>query len=298
MNLGKIGIKVIIRAKLHTVLIKPAAVLSFENSFSCKKEYLFHRYYRIGKNHRAILYIAAPQIEKPGNIIKGGKQMDVRSLCFHFLPHPLKFFFCTKAAVAFLKQKSGMMNQRRAIRPDFFCKIKLPAQTSPFLFQNFLEASGLVCLNHSAVKSETLSLKKVCFQILLKRRHPRLSHLHQQNAGACELLPRLNKVSAIRKKSGLTLRHHQRTGRACKAAEIFSHHKKAADIFTVMIVRCRNQIAVYSGFFHAFTQLLQSFPYHTVTSLFPCPAFCSAGTFFLKYIALYHICSTTFSSWD
>ena len=103
MNLGKIRIKVIIRAKLHTILTETAAVLSLENSFSRKKEYLFHRYYRIGKNHRAILYIAAPQIEKPGNIIKRGKQMNVRSLRLYFLPHPLKLFSCAKTAVALLK---------------------------------------------------------------------------------------------------------------------------------------------------------------------------------------------------
>ena len=161
------------------------------------------------------------------------------------------------------------MNQGRTIRPDFFCKIKFPAQTSLLLFQNFLKAYGFISLNYSAVKSEALPLKEMRFQILLESRYPRLSHLHQQDAGARKLFIRLNKIPAIRKKNGFIPCHHQRTGRACKAAEIFSHHKKAADIFAVMIVRCRNQIAIYSGFFHAFTQLLQSFPYHTVTSLFP-----------------------------
>ena len=83
MKPGNIIVKIVIRAKLHSVFLQiiqklrrpDLAFFAVPCLFPlplCKKHYLFHGNNYIGKNDGEILHVVSAQIKKPCNIVKGG----------------------------------------------------------------------------------------------------------------------------------------------------------------------------------------------------------------------------------
>ena len=138
---------------------------------------------------------------------------------------------------------------------------------SALFHRRFFKSKTISGSDHPAVKANIFSLFQFLPYIFLQCRHFGFSHFHQCDVASLQLFCRLNKIAAIRKQCRFVLQYHQRSRRTRKSAEIFANHKIFAHVFTVVIIRCGDDITVNISLFHGGLKCRQSLLYH-VSSFF------------------------------
>ena len=119
-------------------------------------------------------------------------------------------------------------------------------------------------------------------QILFDRRYPIISHAHQIDAAAFQLILRLDEVTAIGPQLSFCRRKDTGTCRTGKSAHKCTGLKIITYIFCFVKIRCRYDVGIHLMCLHLLTKQFHSFRYLTHT-------FCLSFSDFILYIERHKI---------
>ena len=111
--------------------------------------------------------------------------------------------------------------------------------------QRLFEVLRRAGIDHTAVVTQAAALGQLFRQELLHRGNARLRDLHQLDAGAAQLVFRLNEVTAVRPKLRLVLEHYADACRSGKTRKIRACLKMLAHIFRLMEVGRRHHVRIH-----------------------------------------------------
>ena len=223
---------------------------AFKCFFLGEKEDFVLRHYGIAHKDRIAGNIIAAQIQKPGDIVEGGHDMEAAAVFLHFVPDHPDLFRAGKACIFCAKFPDRRAGEGRSVRPDIADKIQVRSHRGTLRGQQAAEALALSGGHAAAVKRKNLVLSQMFTEIFLNGRNARLAHLHEADAAALQLLGSLDKIASVCPEQRFLIRYQRGSCRTCKTGQVCSAFEIITDIFGAVKIFRRHQKGVHAFFFH------------------------------------------------
>ena len=221
-----------------------------------------------GQKDRRTGHVAATQVQRPCDLRQAGEQQVGGVFLCHLLPQLGQLLLAGQTAAGQLPY--GAVGQGGAVGPYGVHQIPVTGKADVLILQRIPQGTGKAVGDGAAVKAQHTALRQLLGQKRADGGDAGLSHAHQLDAAAGQLIRRLQKVAAIRPQSRTLRQDHQRTGGAGKAGQVGAGLEKVAHILRAVEVVRDHHIAVHAVLCHLPAQRCQTFCYdHSRYTAFP-----------------------------
>ena len=266
-NARDVIVNAVIRHQLYAVGRQRGFHLIADRLLLRKEQHLFLFHRREGQQIGIVSDVCAAQVQQPGDFAQRGQQQHVRAVFRHVAADEGELFLRRHARLRVGQAERGLCGKRGAIRPDLAHQILVNRKARMAARQRLFEVLRRAGIDHTAVVTQAAALGQLFRQELLHRGNARLRDLHQLDAGAAQLVFRLNEVTAVRPKLRLVLEHHADACRSGKTRKIRACLKMLAHIFRLMEVGRRHHVRIHPLLRHPRAKGFQLLICHFLTLL-------------------------------
>ena len=189
--------------------------------------------------------------------------MYVRAFGAHHSANVGELFRRVFAGILIRDEKDLFAGKRGTVVPDKADQVLGDMESAAFFLCESFQLTAESGVDHPPVKAQSAPLGESGADILRHGRHAFLPHAEKGDAGALELLSRLQKIPAVGPKPGFGERNDGGPGRAGEARDKPAGFEVLADIFRLMKIRGRDDIDADVSLFHFPAQPGKSFGDHS-----------------------------------
>ena len=248
-------VHVLIGADGHAVVFQVAADFLAQHHGVDEEHRFIRRHSRKAQHHGGAGHVRAAQVHQPAHVHEGGDDHRVRAFLHQGSAQVHQLFRAGLAHHVRRQLEGGLGREGGAIRPDLAHQVILAGDGRAALFRQLAQVLRLTGGHHAAVEGQDLPLLQVLLQIGIQRGDAGLAHLHQVDAGALQLIRRLQEVAAVGPQSGPIRADQQRASAASKAADPLAGLEVAGKVLRAMEVVGGNKAIIHAVLCHRGAQV-------------------------------------------